>query len=464
YYDIRGAGFDSYGSLQFGSTRINSSATGGQQKLPAIAMNANGSFVTAWEDDCDKNGYTDIVARGIRIYNLTVVSNGGGTVNSGALSGPSGSQIAISAQPDNGMRFSYWTGGAEDPSAASTYVFMDGNRTVTAWFVTVDVIPPEFTIDILPNPVLPFELDLYFYPSELLNGVPEVTIKSPADSVAQTVTQLSNRDAACYLTDYRVGQSGSYTIAVCGTDPSANRGCKNENFSASQIFVNSGVELESPTGAIRLSIPAGWARDNGLVVYKERAIGPSDLALLNISIDVTPILVVDLTATVANSNKPFLLTVDARALDFSVGNGRTVVLVPIGHMASRLIPTRMNVSTGEYVAEVSDLGPYVIGTADIDKLEVLPSAYRLEQNSPNPFNGWTKIPFSTGEQAHVTIDVFNVLGQKVATLADRNLPAGGYSISWDGRTDAGEECGSGTYFYRLTAGSHVETKKMLYLK
>lgn len=366
------------------------------------------------------------------------------------------SQYTLGSLEENKKYF--WKVVAQDNAGATSQC------TKAFSFVAADVTPPSFVVDVLMNPVLPFELDLYFYPTEPLGGSPEVTIVSPSGSNAQTVTQLSNRDAACYLTDYHVGPSGSYTITVCGTDPSSNRGCKNENFSASRVFVNSGVELESPRGAIRLSIPAGWARDNGLVVYKERTIGPFDLALMNIPIDVTPILIVDLTATVPNSNKLFLLTVDAQALDFSVDNGRTVVLVSIADMSSRLIPTRINVSTGEYIAEVSELGSYVIGVVDINKLEVLPSAYRLDQNSPNPFNGWTEIPFITGEQAHVTVDVFNVLGQRVATLADLDLPAGSYSISWDGRTDAGEECGSGTYFYRLTAGSHVETKKMLYLK
>jgi hypothetical protein len=88
-----------------------------------------------------------------------------------------------------------------------------------------------------------------------------------------------------------------------------------------------------------------------------------------------------------------------------------------------------------------------------------PVRYDLAQNYPNPFNPVTKIIFDLPERAKTTLDVFNVLGQKVATLVDAELAAARYEVEWDGSNVA-----SGIYFYRLAADKVVMTKKMMLLK
>jgi len=74
------------------------------------------------------------------------------------------------------------------------------------------------------------------------------------------------------------------------------------------------------------------------------------------------------------------------------------------------------------------------------------------------------IEFSLARPSHVHIDVFDVLGRKVSTVVDQELKAGTYSTFWDGTDDSGKEVASGVYFYRLRAGDHAETKKMVLLK
>jgi len=96
--------------------------------------------------------------------------------------------------------------------------------------------------------------------------------------------------------------------------------------------------------------------------------------------------------------------------------------------------------------------------------EVLPYHFELSQNYPNPFNPATTIEYSLPERSHVTIEVFNLIGQRVITLIDREEPAGSYAITWDGTTNAGKPTATGVYLYRFQAGDHVETKKMLLLK
>lgn len=102
----------------------------------------------------------------------------------------------------------------------------------------------------------------------------------------------------------------------------------------------------------------------------------------------------------------------------------------------------------------------VVDSADEDPK----SGFAVEQNYPNPFNPTTEIRFTLPRAEHVTIEVFNVLGQRIAVLADGDLPSGDHMVRWDGEDDSGERVASGIYLYRVVAGENRITKKMLMLK
>lgn len=96
--------------------------------------------------------------------------------------------------------------------------------------------------------------------------------------------------------------------------------------------------------------------------------------------------------------------------------------------------------------------------------EVTPQRFNLYANYPNPFNPETTIRYDVANTSHVTIEIFNLLGQKISALVDAQKPAGSYSISWNGRTEKGFEAPSGTYLYRIKAGQFEQSRKLVLLR
>ena len=140
------------------------------------------------------------------------------------------------------------------------------------------------------------------------------------------------------------------------------------------------------------------------------------------------------------------------------------LLVPDGVVA---LETRLHVySTFVGTVYFDDLDVQKITTTTGVKVMSgnAPHSFELSNNYPNPFNPSTKINFGIPKDGMVSLVVYNVLGQRVRTLADAPMAAGQYSITWDGRNDAGSTLSSGVYFYRLQAGATAIVKKMLLLK
>jgi len=117
---------------------------------------------------------------------------------------------------------------------------------------------------------------------------------------------------------------------------------------------------------------------------------------------------------------------------------------------------------GEFVIENGGqfrvLDSVVVGIETLDH-PALPTEFALYQNHPNPFNPATKIKYSVPQSTNIIIKVYDILGNKIETLVNEEKAAGSYEVTFDG-----SELTSGIYFYKLQAGSFVETKKMVLLR
>jgi beta-glucuronidase len=109
-------------------------------------------------------------------------------------------------------------------------------------------------------------------------------------------------------------------------------------------------------------------------------------------------------------------------------------------------------------AEYIDISEYITGTEQAKSLPV-PQEFSMSQSFPNPSNPSSTISYGIPTRSHVVLSVFNTLGQKVADLVNGDEEPGFYSVRFDATGLA-----SGVYFYRLRAGSHVQTRKMIVVK
>jgi len=156
---------------------------------------------------------------------------------------------------------------------------------------------------------------------------------------------------------------------------------------------------------------------------------------------------------------------DFRPMIYAVGDWiwASEDLVP-NDQSSGNFPTfviNYNFVNGPSVVQMN--GALETGIANRDKTSK-PTNFQLSQNFPNPFNPKASIRFTLLVQDHVTLKVYNSLGQLMQTLVDANQAAANYVVSWDGRDYSGNQAASGVYFYKLETARFSQTKKMILMR
>ena len=121
------------------------------------------------------------------------------------------------------------------------------------------------------------------------------------------------------------------------------------------------------------------------------------------------------------------------------------------------------VTTGQNNATMGALGIGCEAFLTIEK-DILPFQYVLYQNYPNPFNPTTQIRYYLPNNEFVSINIYDVLGDKIKSLIRSNQEAGYRSITWDGTNNLGQSVSAGMYIYIIQAGQYSQTKKMVLLK
>lgn len=123
-------------------------------------------------------------------------------------------------------------------------------------------------------------------------------------------------------------------------------------------------------------------------------------------------------------------------------------------------PDTIGDNSGQFYVKVDWIGWVKIEENGINQI----STFKLDQNYPNPFNSNTIIRYTIDRASMVEINVFNILGKKVASLLKKNKMPGSYSVTWDGTNEFGDHVNSGIYFYQIRTNNQLKTQRMIYLK
>lgn len=163
---------------------------------------------------------------------------------------------------------------------------------------------------------------------------------------------------------------------------------------------------------------------------------------------------------------------DGELFGYSNGTNHQFITVDLQTGIGEVVPVLgtegLDVEGLTFMLPEALLSSNTLTTITEDKQPSQPVNFNLEQNYPNPFNPTTNIRFqipdgSTGNRP-VQLLIYNLLGELVRILVDEPKANGHYLVEWDGKDENGDAVASGLYFYRLTAGDHALTRRMLMLK
>jgi len=223
-------------------------------------------------------------------------------------------------------------------------------------------------------------------------------------------------------------------------------------------------------GLMAMDIPLSFSEGVTLkeVTFENTRVEYFDLKLSHIDNDAHQVII-GLINQATPEKKPFLSAGEGAVanLVFSVDDpALTEITISAATMEDphHSLMYIYNDGEGHQHRELPDYAGTTIALSEIGGSSVVPVDYGLNQNYPNPFNPTTEISFALPQASFVTLDIYNVLGQRVNSLVNGELPAGEHTVTWNGTNDAGGSVASGVYFYRLTAGDFVQTKKMMMLK
>lgn len=322
----------------------------------------------------------------------------------------------------------------------------------------VDEIPPFLTIGVLPSPWITSYLDIVVVASEQLNEKPRVTFEmGDVDSTLFVLTQdLTN---SVYHSTLRLSQIGLGNVRASGEDLAGNKSEAIKGFAVRKARGARGGTISPDTGSVQVKIPAGTPTPESFVylmpIDENDTNGPGPL---------------ERGARMVGSMQqlwlgPLERSVEVEAWDLLPGGDPGQV--PVAHYWTgdewMAVPTFWDRETGRARATIPGSGAFAIAwKAEGPTFPSPPVVWH--GNRPNPFNPSTRLLFTLPERGHVSLEVYDIAGRRVRSLADRAYPAGNHAIDWDGTDQSGRPVASGIYFARFASGGVERSSRMTLIR
>jgi hypothetical protein len=326
----------------------------------------------------------------------------------------------------------------------------------------IDFTPPSFTIGLFKNPYLHKHIDVLCVPDEELKGSPLMTVSGPASVDTLAVSQIDS-DPFIFKGHYLIPQSGSYMAVVQGEDMSNNVGADTLAFSTLFVLANQGGCSESIDGSVRVELPQYALDQDGYLCIARMDEESPRHPLENQEMVITPSYKIFCTSRLEVAER-YRLSIH---YDESLLPERSEWKLSIFKLSDDGNWTAMGGTVDEQnnVVETTmdQFGTFRI-QVDQHKTAQLPTNYQMPQNYPNPFNPNTNITFTNFSTGDVKVAVYNIRGQLVTMLIDRELPPGEYGIPWNGTDSSGQEVSTGIYFCQVKCVEYSKIIQMVLLR
>ena len=329
-----------------------------------------------------------------------------------------------------------------------------------------DIPAPEFAIFVNRNPVFESFMNIFVLSSVPLSGNPSLKINLNPVSASRQGT------ADIWKTQYK--SRTSMFITVSGTNEQGLGGADTVSYGALLSSAGSAL-MSTPDGKVSLAFTDSYAAGNAEIIVREnRPITDHKLKsrMVQLASLAEGFSAADIELLSEGGSYSFVgssadvaggVRVMFKAAGFE--SGMSVCVLENGEWQA--LGTTYDSAENAYVAYSDKLGTFALRSTGIGGSVSLPKAFSLKQNAPNPFNPSTTIGYSVPDNLsdnRLSIMVYNIRGQSVATLIDKEHVPGSYSVHWNGRDNMGRDVPSGVYFYRLRSGSQTITRKMVLIR
>lgn len=383
--------------------------------------------------------------------------NGVITMDPAGGSYTSGTEVAVTVVPDYGFDFTGWIGdleGVEDSTATTITVLMDQAKTITAEFV----VTPMYTLstnvengNIIIKPAPDADGGMYYEGAEVqLTAQAHVGYEflgwtGDASSAEKTITVLMDGDKNITAD---IQEIPVYSVNIVdATNGSVSLLPNQETYEPGSDVV---ISATADAG-YRF---AGW---EGSLSGDQNPIGVTMDSTLNIT---AVFELIPESYTLATDATNGSVTLDPAGGTYEDGTEVTVTAVPdegyeftewTGDLSGSDNPATITIDGDKSVTAVFEV---------ITSTGVLQSNKQtnLGRNYPNPFSVETTIPYQLSEAVHVSLTIYNILGEKVNTLVNGHQPAGSYAVEWN-VADSNGQLPNGIYFYRLVVDHNTVLNK-----
>lgn len=364
--------------------------------------------------------------------------------------------VTVQSLTDN-TRY-WWRVSARNASQVPVYAGTYSFRVMTSYTGGA----PEFLVMLNRNPVLSGYMNIYIISSEPLSAAPQLNVNlAPVQ-----VSRIGQNDI--WRGQY-LARSG-FLLSVTGVNLAGRVGEFVKTYS-SILASADGSRYSDLPARVELS-PGSENSAVGMLVEHNPPVGEKlkrrveSLGLAGVDVSPAALETESWTFTAFDGAVAGPWRVILRGRDGS-SSGPDAAVCRLDNGQWRPLMTFHDKASNVYSAVSEDLGTFALLSGAGTARSVLPRAFTLSQNVPNPFNPSTTISYIVPEETaggRVSIRVYNLRGALVRSLVDRDHQPGVYAVEWDGRDESGRDLPSGVYFYRLKAETAAISRKMVLIR